>query len=319
MRYIVAGADGKLSGRVAEIMLNTVNGDQLTFTCYKLNRLPADKLKRWQDAGVRVVEADYNDKSSLVKAFADGDRLFLISGLDVGKRVEQHKNAIDAAIENGVQHITYTSFVGATDPAYQHVFVTPDHTATENYLESTGIKYTALRNNLYLETFMTMRAMLAFMSNGRWMTTAGEGKATLVHKDDCADAAAASLLGKGGDQKVFNIVGSQAISVREICKIISKRSGIDLQYIPATQDEYYKFLDELNIPRDMSGDFSQSPAPFSANDLVDNDQGVGDGIFNVQSNDIELLTGHKPKTAAEIASNFDYIWKNHVTNWRQMK
>ncbi len=319
MRYIVTGADGKLAGRVAKIMLKNVSGDQLTFTCYDMNRLPADKLKRWQDAGVRVVEADYNDKESLVKAFADGDRLFLISGLDVGKRVQQHKNAIDAAIENGVQHITYTSFVGATDPAYEHVFVTPDHTATEEYLESTGIQYAALRNNLYLETFMTMRAMLAFMSDGRWVTTAGEGKATLVHKDDCAAAAAAALLGKGGDRKVFNIVGSQAISVRELCEIIAKRSGVDLEYVPATQEEYYSYLEKLNIPHDMSGDFSKSPAPFSANDVVDNDQAVGDGLFNVESNDIEFLTGNKPKTAMDIAANFDYIWRDNITNWRQMK
>ena len=67
MRYIVTGADGKLAGRVAEIMLKNVGGDQLTFTCYKMDRLPADKLKRWQDAGVRVVEADYNNKESLLK------------------------------------------------------------------------------------------------------------------------------------------------------------------------------------------------------------------------------------------------------------
>ncbi|GAK30813.1 NmrA-like protein [Weissella oryzae SG25] len=319
MRYIVTGVDGKLSSRVAELMLENVPGNELTFTCYKIDRLPIDKRKRWENEGVRIVEADYNNKESLVKAFEGGDRLFLISGLDVGKRVEQHKNAIDAAIENGVQHITYTSFIGATDPAYEHVFVTPDHTATEKYLESTGIKYAALRNNLYLETFMTMRAMLAFMSDGKWVTTAGEGKATLVHKDDCAAAAAAALLGKGGDRKVFNIVGSQAISVREISEIISKRSGINLEYIPATQEEYYAYLEKLNIPHDMSGDFSKSPAPFSANDVVDNDQAVGDGLFNVESNDIEFLTGHKPKTALDIASNFDYIWQNHITNWRQIK
>lgn len=124
MRYIVTGADGKLAGRVAELMLKNVSGDQLTFTCYKVDRLPKDKLKRWQDAGVRVVEADYNDKASMLKAFEGGDRLYLISGLDVGKRVQQHRDAIDAAIADGIKHITYTSFVGATDPAYQHIFVT---------------------------------------------------------------------------------------------------------------------------------------------------------------------------------------------------
>lgn len=318
MRYIVTGADGKLAGRVAELMLKEVSGDQLTFTCYKIDRLPAEKLQRWQDAGVRVVEADYNNKASMVKAFEGGDRLYLISGLDVGKRVQQHRAAIDAAIENGVKHITYTSFVGAMDPAYEHVFVTPDHTATEEYLESTGIDYTALRNNLYMETFMTMRAMLAFMSNNRWVTTAGDGKATLVYKDDCAKAGAASLLGKG-TRKVYNIVGSEAITIREIANMISKRSGQAIEYVPATPKQYYEYLEALNIPHDMSGDFSKSPAPFSANDVVDNDKSIADGFMNVTSNDIEELTGDKPKTPEEVIGEFDYIWQDHVTNWRQMK
>ncbi|AFS01011.1 NmrA family NAD(P)-binding protein [Lentilactobacillus buchneri] len=318
MRYIITGADGKLAGRVAELMLKEVSGEQLTFTCYKIDRVPKDKLKHWKDAGVRVVEADYNDKSSMLKAFEGGDRLYLISGLDVGKRVQQHRDAIDAAIEDGVKHISYTSFVGATEPAYQHIFVTPDHTATENYLESTGIDYTALRNNLYMETFMTMRAMLAFMSNNRWVTTAGEGKATLVYKDDCAKAGVASLLGKG-TRKVYNIVGSESISVRQIADMISKRSGQQLEYVPASREEYYDYLAALNIPHDMSGDFSKSPAPFSANDVVDNDKSIADGLLDVKSDDIEELTGAKPKTPEEVIGEFDYIWKDHITNWRQMK
>lgn len=105
---------------------------------------------------------------------------------------------------------------------------------------------------------MTMRAMLAFMSNNRWVTTAGEGKATLVYKDDCAKAGAASLLGKG-TRKVYNIVGSESISIRQIADMISKRSGQKLEYVPATREEYYDYLAALNIPHDMSGDFSKSP------------------------------------------------------------
>ena len=33
MKYLITGVDGKLSGRVAETMLNTVSPEQLIFTC----------------------------------------------------------------------------------------------------------------------------------------------------------------------------------------------------------------------------------------------------------------------------------------------
>ncbi|MEE6657626.1 hypothetical protein RAO19_05530 [Pediococcus acidilactici] len=53
--------------------------------------------------------------------------------------------------------------------------------------------------------------------------------------------------------------------------------------------------------------------------MVDNDQSVADGLLDVKSNDIEELTGDKPKTPEEVIGEFDYIWKDHITNWRQMK
>ena len=110
MHYIVTGCDGKLGGRTAKLMLQQVAPADLTFTCSFLDRLDPDEM---------------------VKAFAGGDRIFIVSAVTIGEiRVRQHKNVVDAAIAAGVKHITYTSFLGASDPAYAHVYVTPDHTAT---------------------------------------------------------------------------------------------------------------------------------------------------------------------------------------------
>ncbi len=319
MRYTVTGADGKLAGRIAENMINEVGGDNLTVSCYKIGNLDRQTKQRWENNGVRIVEANYDDVDSLNEAYKDSDRVYIVSGLEVGKRVQQHKNAIDAAINQGVKHITYSSFVGATDPAYEHVYVTPDHTATENYLKSTGIPYTAMRNNLYLENYLTMYAMLAFMSDNVWDSTAGEGHATLVHKDDCALAATASLLGKGEDFRAYNIVGSESISVRKLCELVSKASGIPLDYEPVDEETYYKYLQKLNIPRLIDGDFSKSPVPFCGADIVTNDKSIADGYMDVKSNDIELLTGQKPKTAEEIVNDFSYVWEDKVQSWAEMK
>lgn len=92
-------------------MLQQVAPADLTFTCPFLDRLDPDEM---------------------VKAFAGGDRIFIVSAVTIGEiRVRQHKNVVDTAIAAGVKHITYTSFLGASDPAYAHVYVTPDHTAAE--------------------------------------------------------------------------------------------------------------------------------------------------------------------------------------------
>lgn len=320
MRYIICGADGQLAGRVAEYaMLNAPEDAKFTFTVYKMERVPAEKIEKWNAAGVRVVEADYDNIKSMEKAFEDGDRIYIVSGLAIGHRVEQHKNAIDTAIKMGIKHITYSSFVGATDPAYKDVYVTPDHTATEEYLKSTGIPYNACRNNLYMENWLTLWPMLARISGNVFHSASGEGKATFIHKDDAAKAAAACLLGKGENFKVYNICGPEAISVRELCDLVNKESGLGLTYSSDDEDAFFAWTDSLHIPRVIEGDFSKAPIPFCAMDGYTNELSVKTGLMNVESNDVELLTGDKPKKASEIAPLYKAMWEADINNWLKIK
>lgn len=319
-KYIVTGVDGKLGGRVAKFMLEKVTPQNLIFTCPDIKRLDSKKFEEWVKLGVKIKSASYDNKSQMVEAFSGGDRIYIVSGVLIGeKRVEQHKRVIDSAIEAGVKHITYSSFLGATEPEYEHVYVTPDHTATEKYLKETGIPYNAMRNNLYLENYLTTSVMLALMSDNKWYTTAGKGKATFIPKDDAARAAAACLLGKGEDYKAYNICGKESISQQNIVDLINELSGKSIEYCPVDSKTFFRYLDSMHIPRDTDGDFSNSPVPWCGNDMVTNEASIDEGLMDVASNDVELLTGKKPKTAKEIAQNYSYIWENEITNWKDIK
>lgn len=223
MHYIVTGCNGKLGGRTAELMLQQVAPADLTFTCPFLDRLDPEKKARWESLGVKVCQANYDDPDEMVKAFAGGDRIFIVSAVTIGEiRVRQHKNVVDAAIAAGVKHITYTSFLGASDPAYAHVYVPPDHTATEAYIRQ-------------------------------------------------------------------------------------------------RHEEFFAYLDSMHIPRTATGDYSRSPVPWCGNDMVTNEGSIAEGLMDVASDDVELLTGRKPMTARELAQNYSYIWENHVTNWKDIR
>lgn len=324
MKYIVTGCDGKLGGRVAELMLKEVSPSDLIFTCPFLGRLNPEKKARWEKLGVRVRQANYDSPEEMTKAFEGGDRIYIVSAVTIGSiRVQQHKNVVDAAIAAGVRHITYTSFLGAGDPAYAHVYVTPDHTKTEAYIrrrhEETGIAYNFMQDNLYLENYLTTSVMLALMSQNKWYTTAGEGRATFIPKDDVARVAAALLLGKGEDNTTYKICGSESISQRDIAAIISDLSGIQIEYCPVSHEEFFQYLDSMHIPRTATGDYSRSPVPWCGNDMVTNEASIAEGLMDVASDDVEKLTGKKPMTARELAPNYSYIWENHVTNWKDIR
>lgn len=315
MRYIVTGADGQLGGRVAANMLKEVAGEQLIFTSPNLGRIAPETMKSWQEHGVTVREADYNNKEQMTEAFKGGDRIYIVSGVVIGpERVQQHKNVIDAAIAAGVSHVTYTSFLGANREGY-YQFVLPDHTETEEYLRQTGVAYNIMRNNLYMENYFTNSVMLAFLSDNKWYTAAGEGKATFIAKDDSGRVATALLLGKGEPNKDYDVVGGELISQREICKLISEASGIDFEYISLGNDDFYEYLDSIHIPRDSHGDYSKSPVPWCSNDMVTNEASIRDGLMAIEADTVERLTGRKPLTARDLIEQYSFVWKNRVTKY----
>ncbi|MDK2935023.1 MAG: hypothetical protein PWP62_31 [Eubacteriaceae bacterium] len=314
MRYIVTGADGQLGGRVASNMLKEVSGDQLIFTCPDLNRLRPERLKIWEEAGVTIREANYDNKELMIEAFKGGDRIYFVSGVVIGpERVQQHKNVIDAAMVAGVKHITYTSFFGADRPEYKQ-YVLPDHTVTEEYLRQAGVDYNIMRNNLYLENYLLNSVMMANLDNNRWVTTAGDGKATFIAKDDSGRVATALLLGKGENNKDYDVTG-QLISEHEICDMINEISGMNYEYITMNEEEYYDYLDSIYIPRTSHGNYSKSPVPWCANDMVTNESEIRDGLMSIETDTVETLTGRKPIDPKDLLEKYSFVWKENITSY----
>ena len=76
------------------------------------------------------------------------DTLILVSSSEVGQRIQQHKNVIEAAKKAGVKHIIYTSLLGATNDNTVKSLA-GEHVETEAALKASGITYTILRNGWY--------------------------------------------------------------------------------------------------------------------------------------------------------------------------
>src|SRR4051812_3773766 len=112
-------------------------------------RVP-EKVADLAERGVQVRQAHYDDAAALERALAGTDRLLLISGTELGRRVEQHANVLQAAKAAGVGLVAYTSGPKAeTSP----LAVAPDHLATERLIADLGLPGAVLRNNWYFENY----------------------------------------------------------------------------------------------------------------------------------------------------------------------
>src|SRR5215216_2610669 len=103
---LVTGATGHLGNAgIQSLLAKGVPANEITALVRDKN-----KAANLSELGVHLKTGNYNDYESLVKALEGVDKIFLISSNDMtSDPLIQHKNVINAAKENGVQHIVYIS------------------------------------------------------------------------------------------------------------------------------------------------------------------------------------------------------------------
>lgn len=142
--YVVTGATGQLGRLVVEGLLAAVPASEVAVAVRSAGKA-ADLAAR----GVAVRVVDYDDPASLAGAFAAGDRVLLISGSEVGRRIPQHRAVVDAARAAGVALFAYTSAPGAAT-----FRLADEHKATEELIRASGLPSVLLRNGWYTENYL---------------------------------------------------------------------------------------------------------------------------------------------------------------------
>lgn len=294
MKLIVTGAAGPFGRGVTQCLLDSgVAASDLIL----VTRRP-QQLQDMEAQGAAVRYGDFDDYEAMVSAFAGGEKMLMISALKVGFRIPQHTRAIQAAKAAGVKHVLYTSFIGK-EPGNPSLAVV-DHRGTEEALQGSGLTWTSLRNAQYADAMIEAAAPVA-LAAGRWQAATGNGLMPLVTRADCIRAAAAALLAPGTENRVFNITGPEGLTYREIAAILAETAGSPIQWVDCTAEEAYAEFDAMGVPRVAVPDQSVDSIPWSSDDMVSMQVGIADGWFDVESDDVERLTGQKPQSFRDFA------------------
>ena len=293
MSLIVTGASGHFGRRAAELLLEKVPASDLIL----LTRKPAS-LADFAARGAQVRRGDFDDPAGLPAAFAGGQHLLLISTDQVGgKRLQQHKCAIDAAVAAVVEHIVYTSFIGVgpDNPAIS----TREHTATEAMLRESGAAWTFLRDSQYSDAMARFIAP-SVMPGGVWISAAAEGKIALVARDDCVACAVAVMSSSGHENRIYNITGPELLSYRDCAALAAELGGRPIEYKVVGDEEKLAMFDAMGIPRQIEEDMSKSPSPWPGEEMVSFERAIREGHFAVLSDDVKTLTGRAPIAMREM-------------------
>lgn len=278
-RLFVTGANGHLGRATLRHLLETQKiapSDMIAGS-----RDPA-KLAEVSKLGVETRKADFDDREGLVAAFAGIDRLLIVSTDELatpGKRLEQHRNAVEAAVAAGVGHVVYTSM---PNPDRSLVTFAPDHLGTEEAIKASGLPYTILRNAWYGDNYLM--AMPHNLQAGSWYTAMGGGRVSNISRDDCARAAAAALAKPPAGNATLTLTGPESLSASEIAAIVSAVAGKPLRVVPVSDDQFAGGMKAAGLP------------DFVIAMLVSADANIRAGNFDLVTNDFEKLTGARPQS-----------------------
>ncbi|MDF1675104.1 MAG: SDR family oxidoreductase [Vicingaceae bacterium] len=280
---LITGATGNLGKATIDFLLRKgVSANNIIALVRDVAKVEELKAK-----GINIKIGDYDDYTSLTKAFVGVEKLLLVSGSDLEKRGKQQENVVKAAKELGVKHIYYTSFErkNETETSPIHLVATA-HVNTENLIKTSGMDYTIFRNNLYLD-ILPMFFGKNVLTTGVFLP-AGDTKAAFALRMDMAEAIANVLTSEGHENKDYAFSNTENISVPEMAKILSEVVGKEINYVSPPVDVFVDALSDVGVPIEyvkMMADFSEA---------------IRQGEFETSKTDLEKLLGRKPTTVKEF-------------------
>ena len=242
------------------------------------------KMDRIAATGVGIRQGNYDNGPSLRAAFEGVDKVLVISGSELGRRVQQHGNAIEAAIDAGVQLIAYTSVLRADQATINPVL--PEHQGTERLLETSGVPFVLLRNGFYTENYLEQARQA--IASGELMTSAGAGRTASATRADFAAAAAEVLVTPGHEGKRYELAGDEAWTMHDLADVVGRIGGRPVNLRQVAPEEHLEALIGNGVPQ-----------PY-AEMAVAIDQAVLAGELDTAGGDLSRLAA-RPTTPLEEA------------------
>lgn len=269
----VTGSTGAVGGQVARGLAQAGVAQRLVVR-------DASRAPRL-DGAIAVV-AEYRDRDASRTALQGVQTLLMVSAAESEDRLDEHRAFVDAAAEAGVQHVVYTSFAGASADS---VFTLGrDHFHTEEHIRASGMRWTFLRDNFYLD-------FVPFFTgdDGVIRGPAGDGRAAMVARADVARVALAVLQDPAAHlDATYEITGGEAITMAEAATVLSAVRGTPVTFHDETVPEAYASR-------------RRWPAPDWQYDAwVSTYTAIAAGEVAAVSDDVRRLTGRAPLTLREV-------------------
>jgi len=277
-KILVIGSTGQIGGALVRLLVT-----DSSLLVVAAARSP-EKAKH---LGVPVVLFDYDREETLAPALEGIDSVFMLTGYTVDMLKQSH-GFVNAAIKAGVKYIVHLGAPGDNNTKIGHWTW---HQFVERYIEWSGISYTHLRPELFMQNLLGYGGSQA-EGDGVIRHYVGDASISWVDTDDVAAVAAVALQHPEIHAGKTYHLGYEAKTYPEIAEILTKVVGQKFTYEPRAPEE---FLEQM-----LAAGADPAYMRCVYQNWVDYEAKAIPGADAVYDNFFEL-TGRRPKTWAEFA------------------
>jgi uncharacterized protein YbjT (DUF2867 family) len=279
---LISGASGNVGSEVLKQAMAVGMNVRATFQS-------PDKAAK-APAGMEGVIMDYARPETIRLALRGVEKIFLV-GPPVRNLPAMEANFIKEVRTAGRKHIVKLSALGGRESMFPS-----GHRDSEENIEASGLPYTFLRPNGFMQNLVNYSAG-TIRSQNAFYGCQGEGAVSLVDVRDVAAVAVTVLAATGHEGKSYTLTGGEALTNGQVAEKISGVAGRKIRYVDLPPAEFKNAL------------LSAGVAEWSADALLDLQRFYREGKASLVTNDVERLTGRKPIMLDQFARDYAFAFQ----------
>lgn len=292
-KILITGATGNIGTELTKILI----ARRTPFRAMIRNAKDAEKF-----AGIDTVEtviADFDNLSTIRAALENIERAFLLTPSTENAEVQQ-KTFVQTAKEAGIKQIVKLSQWAAS--ADSPVRFLRYHAAVEEEIKMSGLNYTFLRPNLFMQNLLGFKDLIA--GEGKFYAPAGDCSISIVDVRDIAEVAAAALTENQHANKIYDITGPESLTHDELASKLSAALGKKIHFVDTPPIVMREMLIKFGMPE------------WQADGLEEDFDHYRRGEAMVIADGVKQATGKKPFSFDDFARDYHGVFLDIYNSFR---
>lgn len=282
---LITGASGNVGREVVKQALAVGLKIRATF------QSPAVAAKA--PAGLEGVIMDYAKPETIRPALRGVEKIFLV-GPPERNLPALEANFIKEVRAAGPRHIVKLSALGGRESMFPS-----GHRDSEENIEASGLPYTFLRPNGFMQNLVNYNAG-TIRSQNAFYGCQGNGAVSVVDIRDIAAVAVIVLAATGHEGKSYGLTGDEALTNEQVAEKISRVAGRKINYVDLPAAELKR------------GILSAGTSEWSADALLDLQRFYREGKASLVTDDFERLTGRKPIAFDRFVRDYAFAFQSEA-------